>query len=645
MTIKLEEAARECISHAESSVTYSIGELRNAYVRSCQRVKEGLDALTCVEEATAIEVEEVDHEKLVEMWELTHPVNELYHPNSSADLTSIHVVEGKLLDLKSTTNDDRLRIFRTFIETLRSKTSDLIKTVSDSHLDTGPLMIPALPSIDMLKDFMNEKRPNQSTTQIDKDITNLTKRVQDLCSKTDSHEAKWKSGEEFLKSKKPTSFRQKQPPTQLEKHRWLSDQYEDIFDYQTKALKLLRNKGKLLQVMCNANSRYKERANTVKQEATVQIDELHKKITSVIQKSHTDMLIISNKTKECTETNTAMEKEFSEWRTSSDNRLSQNELRQEACWKQLFTVEEELKRLGIERRTEVEFRVKRVVEERQRKSSIQHLIAKGTVHSNLLENQVRNSEIAISILDFTKQSIVIGADKGITAQRKSSKHQLNEFKLEVQRKELELYRQQHHKAGDLIQKTDLYCDRLQRGMTDSWQLEILYREPYKRLLAEVESLKDFQRRSAAAFQPTETSLRNAGVMFIHPLAEEETDELKEMRAAYAKSEVLALEEIEKTRLDMSLKSSTIEYPAFTPTTTAAEIAPNELLLEKTTTSPRPFRPILSENLEESIHTMIINAPVSSVAAATARSRYKTKTKQPIPPAFPPPFERRTKIRS
>eukprot|EP01064_Diplonema_japonicum_P012804 TRINITY_DN20158_c0_g1_i1.p1 TRINITY_DN20158_c0_g1~~TRINITY_DN20158_c0_g1_i1.p1 ORF type:complete len:304 (+),score=76.93 TRINITY_DN20158_c0_g1_i1:400-1311(+) len=293
---------------------------------------------------------------------------------------------------------------------------------------------------------------------------------------------------------------------------------------------------------------------------------------------------------------------------------------------------------------EVRMRVEKIVDESKRQLSLQRLLSKGEDHKNLLSNQMYNGKLALSLLEFIRDSVIISADKGITAQRKNNKHHLRGLKIEIQKKELDTFREMHHKMGDLIQRKTLYSERLQKSMVGSWQLTTLYTDTYKELQEQIEDLKAMQRKAATDFEPTEHALRSDGVVFVHPSAEEESDTIKEAREAFEKNEIKSLDNIESTRLDVTLSRATLGSPLMhEDERIPACLADGHQVLQQQTTANLSAAPcclpaLPAIDIKADLDACIMSEPPSSAAALVAR-RLHTAAPVHSPEPTPPPQPR------
>ena len=342
--IDLHLAAQECVAKADSSVTTSLGEMRALYRRCCDRLADGEEQLRRVEMAQGVDLADVSHAELKAEWGLKQAIEVLADPHQEPRLQSLHDLAEKLHSLKTlSSNEERIRIFRTLIDTLRSKAQDLALRSAGTQVDASLYTEPCLPTVELLQDYMNERRPHNETTQLSHEVDLGIERVTKLCNDTDAEEARWTSGV-LLKQRLESGGEggggpRKGMHTAIQRHRWLAERYEDIFEAFSKVLKLLRSKASILSALIDTNSCYKPRAEAVKQAAVEALDTQTLHVHAVTHTCKDDIVCVQDRIEASRTTGDEAEQLFDEWKRGSDERLKINAGQQDKCWERLFTVE------------------------------------------------------------------------------------------------------------------------------------------------------------------------------------------------------------------------------------------------------------------------------------------------------------------
>eukprot|EP01062_Namystynia_karyoxenos_P033570 TRINITY_DN24702_c0_g1_i1.p1 TRINITY_DN24702_c0_g1~~TRINITY_DN24702_c0_g1_i1.p1 ORF type:complete len:742 (+),score=243.12 TRINITY_DN24702_c0_g1_i1:82-2226(+) len=518
--------------------------------------------LSNVDSADTVPVQPVSHAQFVADWELVVPFGTLYDPSAEASVESIDEVSQTLQDLKDgCSNEERLRIFRNFIDVLRHKAGEQRALATTGQLDTTPLTAPAAASLRLLRDFVNERLPALETSLIDSELAAAEKRIAAAQGEIDAREHLWRTGELLRRRAESEEEARDQgvaggaddgEGTQLERHRWVTERFTALFELHDRRLFLLRQKNVALRKLADYNTAYKARTAAVTAKAMEEVERLRAGVEDEINRCHADIASVDERCavertrdEECT-------RDFEEWRRLSDERLERNAADQNGCWARLAEVEAELAALGQQRRAEVELRCDRSHEEVTRHCNLHERLTRAAAHRRLLQNQVHNAQLALSLLHFTQSSVVSGVDKGVTAQRKNAKHQLREIQLKTRQDELAAFRNLYHSIGDLVQRKEIYASRLQSGMSQSWQLTMLYSEMHTQLREHIDALRDRQRAACADFTPTEQALREARVEFAHPQNEAAGAEMCRAREAFREMERRGVEHIEAVRLEIAL---------------------------------------------------------------------------------------------
>eukprot|EP00756_Hemistasia_phaeocysticola_P004353 Hpha_TRINITY_DN12768_c0_g1::TRINITY_DN12768_c0_g1_i1::g.114661::m.114661 len=566
----LRKAVDGCLDHeikVSEGLTVQLSDRRGILGEA---MKEAAGWLKEVDEADTLDVSDVASPQLALEWQLAVECSTLYDPSASANTEAIGDVAAELQSLKETaTNDERLRIFRNFIELLRHRTLEKQTFASTGQLDSTPLMKPALPSLRLLRSFVNERPPVLETAALDAELVTVEAKIEEARNEIDVQERLWWSGDPLREAaQQETDARgrgerlvtQDAKMTQLDRHRWTSEKFAAVFELHSRRLSLLRQRGLVLKRIAEANAAFKSRAASVHQKATAEIQAEREKVEEEVGRCKADMREISRRCAFERSEDDRICGEFASWRTLSDERLESNLSKQRECWAQLMQTEQLLHDLGSQRRQEVELRCRRTEEEVERRCKLAAKLTCAKAHHKLLQNQVHNARLALTLLEFTQNQLVNDVDKGVTAQRKNAKHQLQELLLRTQREELAAFRHLYHALGDLGQRKEIYATRLQQGMNQSWQLTMLYSEMHASLNADIDSLRERQRAASADFGPTEEALREARVEFAHPQNEATGPEMQAHREAYALLEQRGVEKVEAVRLDLALHKSASMRP-------------------------------------------------------------------------------------
>ncbi|KAJ9436524.1 69 kDa paraflagellar rod protein [Diplonema papillatum] len=216
--------------------------------------------------------------------------------------------------------------------------------------------------------------------------------------------------------------------------------------------------------------------------------------------------------------------------------------------------QKDLQRLGRERSDEVRQRVDHVVGERCRQKAFAELVSAADYHALLLQQQVKVNQHAARVAAFVRDSVGVDVNKAVSVLRRKESEKLREEQLEAQQRELALYRSLHAHVRDLILKKEIYRARMETGMRASWQLEKLHRSVYDSLALEIEGLRDIQMKATADFEPSEASLRRAGVQFVHPVSEDDEEMRNKLREALLHEEATTARNLQTLRLERALAS-------------------------------------------------------------------------------------------
>ncbi|KAJ9447676.1 69 kDa paraflagellar rod protein [Diplonema papillatum] len=342
--------------------------------------------------------------------------------------------------------------------------------------------------------------------------------------------------------------------TQSERHAWLTERYHELFEACGETLRLHRRKVRTLGDLIRANDAYEPRAAAALASVAAGLDALeagYQRLTLCCEgdadKLKRELDAARRKDREAAARHAA-------WVAESDGRVRDNQRQQDACWEKLFAVEKDLQRLGRERSDEVRQRVDHVVGERCRQKAFAELVSAADYHALLLQQQVKVNQHAARVAAFVRDSVGVDVNKAVSVLRRKESEKLREEQLEAQQRELALYRSLHAHVRDLILKKEIYRARMETGMRASWQLEKLHRSVYDSLALEIEGLRDIQMKATADFEPSEASLRRAGVQFVHPVSEDDEEMRNKLREALLHEEATTARNLQTLRLERALAS-------------------------------------------------------------------------------------------
>eukprot|EP00755_Sulcionema_specki_P030022 Sspe_Gene.93436::Locus_66074_Transcript_1_1_Confidence_1.000_Length_1545::g.93436::m.93436 len=464
-----------------------------------QQLGELKESVSLVDHATSVPVPDISADQLATSLNLKMTPAGLYTPGAPPNLTSLEGLRERLMNIQRTTvNQDRVRIFKAFLDNLIVKTAELMQAATSGQLSSDGYTAPLTTSIDLLEDFITQRRPQDETSALDAELAERTKKLDAVSKTVAEQEQLWTTLEYALEAVKGPEVKRKWSPseprnnTQLERHRWLTEKYDDIFNHLDRSLSIIRKKAARLEMLETRNAAYKERTAEVREVAMRDISSLQYEVETMMQRCQDDVEVVEDRIRTAHVEHDEAMKAHNEWLLRNDDALQANEDRQHSTWAKLFELEDELCRLSSERRDLVQRRCLKVKTEMERRCSLEKWHQQALQNLELLRNQIHNGRLALSILCHGRENVVNGISKAITAQRKCAKQQLHSLILSTRQTELEMYGKLHKRLGELQVKKEMYLDKLQLGMTSSWQVQLLYGDMQKQLQGELEALKKRQ---------------------------------------------------------------------------------------------------------------------------------------------------------
>eukprot|EP00668_Euglena_longa_P002854 GGOE01003339.1.p1 GENE.GGOE01003339.1~~GGOE01003339.1.p1 ORF type:complete len:725 (+),score=351.05 GGOE01003339.1:51-2177(+) len=346
--------------------------------------------------------------------------------------------------------------------------------------------------------------------------------------------------------------------------------YEEILELVLEKLATVEKARKDNEAFDKVRNQYQEKANDEVQ----RLKDVKEKLKQRCEQDLKKIFALKERV-DAVEQQTA--EKLTEERKKSDRLLADNALQLEVTWAKMEELERELERLEAERHAEFKRRVLDKDKDEHRRMEYEKFCQVVDHHAQLLDLTVRNCDTAIHCLTLTGEFVGSGFTT-LAGQLKRDDKEHADLLLDTHKQHLEMFRGLYLSLGELAHKKDKRIEEIDRAIQQSHiQQELAaetlnpnakkYSDAKKELLRirddveqDLQDLKEKAQVSLNNFAVSEKALQEANIDFIHPVVEQQEEEL-ELKTKMVEYKALAIGQVDtlpiKAELD-TIKSQMLE---------------------------------------------------------------------------------------
>eukprot|EP01012_Entosiphon_sulcatum_P036004 TRINITY_DN457_c0_g1_i1.p2 TRINITY_DN457_c0_g1~~TRINITY_DN457_c0_g1_i1.p2 ORF type:complete len:598 (-),score=157.38 TRINITY_DN457_c0_g1_i1:33-1826(-) len=541
------------------------------------------ELLISVETGTKWNLTQVyDLPKLMRVCGLEMGQRELYKPEDKPQFMDVIGLKKTLQELKQNKNKTRILSFTGVIDNAIAKMDKVEEDLRRSQLDATQLAQAPVTALKQLEDAMNVTNVQTALAATEDQIKMILNQIERV---TEIQNVALSDGE--------MQVAEEQMYTKVQ----LLERLVELIKLKFGIIKTVKDENQPLTKV------YETQKKTGQDIA--QLKDAKKRLK---QRCETDLKHVHDAIQQADLEDAEAMKRFASFRDGSERFLHQNVEAQEDCWRKIQELERQLQKLGTERFEEIKRRIDENDREEKRKVEYQQFLEVVSQHKKLLELTVYNCDVGLRCLGLIEE-LCAECSTAVKARCDKSNQELDDLTLDVHKEYLEFFRMLYLALGNLIYKKEKRLESLDRNIRSSHiQLEFCietfdpnakkYSDEKKQLYqlrAETEEelamLKEKQAQAAEDFRDSEEALVAAGIEFIHPIDEQQEEQLNrrskmvEYRAHLSKQEEVKIAaEREEIRRAKMLRDSKSPSPK---TIMSAPTSPGYL---NSPLSPRPFTP-------------------------------------------------------
>eukprot|EP00667_Euglena_gracilis_P003128 EG_transcript_3135 len=346
--------------------------------------------------------------------------------------------------------------------------------------------------------------------------------------------------------------------------------YEEILELVLEKLATVEKARKDNEAFDKVRSQYQEKAN----DEVARLKDVKEKLKQRCEQDLKKIFALKERV-DAVEQQTA--EKLGEERKRSDQLLAENALQVDITWAKIEELEKELERLEAERHAEFKRRVLDKDKDEHRRMEYEKFCQVVDHHAQLLDLTVRNCDTSIHCLTLTGEFVGTGFTTLAGHLKREDKEHVD-LLLDTHKQHLDMFRGLYLSLGELAHKKDKRIEEIDRAIQQSHiQQELAaetlnpnakkYSDAKKELLRirddveqDLHDLKEKAQVSLNNFAVSEKALQEANIDFIHPVVEQQEEEL-ELKAKMVEYKALAIGQVEtlpiKAELD-TIKSQMLE---------------------------------------------------------------------------------------